>query len=144
MNFKPKEKSLSHLIDEESGIEFLEKNVQERVKRFIREGWDTRATSVTFVVRGATRPGAGGSGDIEFPAKGLTRAAETKYADGNTVRYAQLYGFEIPYKEFLKSFSQYVGSDPNRLEQVKKFVTEAILTYLGNVQDKKVIFQPER
>lgn len=144
MRFKRIKNEILHFIEEETGIEFFEKDVDERMARFATEGWDTRLTSnITFVFRDPRWAGNDGSGNIEFSAKPLTRTAKETYSDGSSFPYTEVYGFEIPPRPFLDSFKEYVGSDDRKLARLKAFVTDAILTYLGSAQDKRVIFLRE-
>jgi hypothetical protein len=140
MRFRPVETSIRHIIDDDSRIEFLEKNARERVQRWTEEGWESRTSGVTFIFRDPAWSRPDGTRDVEFTAKGLARIGETKYSDGNTVRFTQLYGIEIRGDEFDNCFRQYTGGDKMKFEHVREFVTQAILTYLGNVPDKTVTF----
>jgi hypothetical protein len=136
MNFRPKTTSHSHLIDDETGIEFLEKDVEVRIGHFTREGWDSRTSGVVFVFRDPRWKGS-----IEFPAMGLGRIGETKWSDGTVTRFDQIYGFSIQAKVFDERFGAYTNGDPAELAKVKRLVTEAIIVYLGKTPDKEVLFQ---
>jgi len=140
MRFARVKGRVSYLVDEESGIEFFEKNVDERFNRFATEGWDTRLTSpVTFVFRDPTWIQSGGR-DIELEAKALTRTARETYSDGRSYPYTQVYGFEIGSRAFTDSFRAYTAGDSAKLSHAKEFLTAALHIYMGKVEGKVVVF----
>jgi hypothetical protein len=130
-----------HVIDDDTGIELIEKDWEMRVRWWTREGYDSRIDGVTLVFRDPTWHSPTGGHDIEFTAKGVRRILETKQEDGRVIKMGQMYCMEIPTKDFDERFAAYVGRDKEKLQQLKEYMTEIILFYLGTkVPDRVVKF----
>jgi hypothetical protein len=130
-----------HLVDDDSGIEFFEKNGPERVRRWIEEGEDSRRRGVTFVFRDTRWVTSDGGHNVEFRAIGRPRILETKDSQTSKIfRTEVIYGFDIRGEEFYRSFAEYTGGDQAKIAQVRDFARAAILFYLSPVPGTIVNF----
>jgi hypothetical protein len=128
-------------MDDDTGIEFFEKNLRERVKQWIREGEDSRLWGITFVFRDPDWTAANGSHEVEFPATSRSRKVETKdRTTARVYRTDRIYGFDIPTREFDQKFDEYTNGSAAKLDEVRNFVRAAVLHYLGKKEDKVVNF----
>jgi len=143
MRFRPlnDKTSMAHLVDEDTGIEFFEKDLAARVKSWTREGVDFRRYGLVFVFRDPRWTGPNGTHDIEFKAVGRERPVERKYEnDPKVYRGTQIYGIDIATADFVRSFAPYTGGDRTKTDEIRKYVTAAILSYLGTIPDTEVNF----
>jgi hypothetical protein len=140
MRFRSKNPPARHVIDDDTGIELIEKDWEETAELWVLEGIDHRRYGFTFIFRDPKWIAPDGGHDIEFRVKGLERMYESKRPDGTVVQLLEIYGVQISREEFAKRFSLYAKGDPRKIHDLEDFLTQAILFYLGKTQDKTVTF----
>jgi hypothetical protein len=139
MRLGPGGRGPHHVVDKESGAELDEKDWEARHRRWVMRGEDTR-DEVVFVFRDPRWTGADGGGEIELPARGLSRQRQTRHRNGRVFPYTEWYGFTIDARDFERRFRAYAGGDPHRLAEARALVGAMIHFYLADIDDPVVEF----
>jgi hypothetical protein len=124
------------VVDEDTGIEVIEKNWKARVRTWEMSGEDMLPT-ITFIFRDPRCEESDRPTEIEFETKRLWQRYELV---GRFFAAEGWYGLEIDSRQFESRFRRYAGGNAEKLAELRPYITDALLLHLHFRKDRVVRF----
>jgi len=122
--------NLYKVTDTSSGIEIIEKYSRERVMARLGDA-DVSWPGFVFVFHDPSAGNKNNECDTEFFARVLRREVEMKDSQGKTVKYRQVYGFDIDIDEFHEAFADYLKGAEDR-QSLETTIRDALYAMYGS------------